>query len=140
MWVMATVLYSHYFRPDQTAKAMGAMQFNTVSTQFFCMAISGYLIHLFGWDFPFWLGAIASLIGLYFAWNIKEIHVENQHAAGLTVIDYIKQTRAIAGLNLITLLSLVAHAVLFITIFGLDRKSTRLNSSHVAISYPVFCL
>src|SRR5690625_3266989 len=25
-------------------------------------------------------------------------------------------------------------------IFGLDRKSTRLNSSHVAISYAVFCL
>src|SRR5690625_6226688 len=25
-------------------------------------------------------------------------------------------------------------------ILGLDRKSTRLNSSHVAISYAVFCL
>src|SRR5699024_12302193 len=24
--------------------------------------------------------------------------------------------------------------------YGLDRKSTRLNSSHVSISYPVFCL
>src|SRR5690625_6755497 len=24
--------------------------------------------------------------------------------------------------------------------YGLDRKSTRLNSSHVAISYAVFCL
>src|SRR5437870_9960918 len=27
----------------------------------------------------------------------------------------------------------------FGSIFGLDRKSTRLNSSHVAISYAVFC-
>src|SRR5699024_12278529 len=25
-------------------------------------------------------------------------------------------------------------------IFGIDRKSTRLNSSHVSISYAVFCL
>src|SRR6266498_232981 len=25
-------------------------------------------------------------------------------------------------------------------IFGIDRKSTRLNSSHVRISYAVFCL
>src|SRR5690625_554486 len=25
-------------------------------------------------------------------------------------------------------------------LFGIDRKSTRLNSSHVAISYAVFCL
>src|SRR5690625_3301119 len=31
-------------------------------------------------------------------------------------------------------------AVLEITDFGIDRKSTRLNSSHVAISYAVFCL
>src|SRR5439155_26028287 len=31
------------------------------------------------------------------------------------------------------------HVVLGLTTF-LDRKSTRLNSSHVAISYAVFCL
>src|SRR5690625_6740801 len=37
---------------------------------------------------------------------------------------------------------LVAGAVLFVAGFTavLDRKSTRLNSSHVAISYAVFCL
>src|SRR5437870_8182525 len=29
---------------------------------------------------------------------------------------------------------------LSVTRFGGDRKSTRLNSSHVAISYAVFCL
>src|SRR5690625_6228094 len=28
----------------------------------------------------------------------------------------------------------------FVASYGLDRKSTRLNSSHVAISYAVFCL
>src|SRR5256885_8786729 len=27
-----------------------------------------------------------------------------------------------------------------ILVFGLDRKSTRLNSSHLVISYAVFCL
>src|SRR5690625_6385168 len=31
------------------------------------------------------------------------------------------------------------HEVIF-SFLGLDRKSTRLNSSHVAISYAVFCL
>src|SRR5690625_5413241 len=29
---------------------------------------------------------------------------------------------------------------LVVTVASLDRKSTRLNSSHVAISYAVFCL
>src|SRR5256885_7454753 len=28
----------------------------------------------------------------------------------------------------------------FVDWFGLDRKSTRLNSSHLVISYAVFCL
>src|SRR5690625_4680617 len=32
------------------------------------------------------------------------------------------------------------HAAGAVKTFGLDRKSTRLNSSHVAISYAVFCL
>src|SRR5690625_5494397 len=38
---------------------------------------------------------------------------------------------------------IVAPASLVLVIFGyqfVDRKSTRLNSSHVAISYAVFCL
>src|SRR5690625_5936135 len=35
----------------------------------------------------------------------------------------------------------IAHNIIGRTICGLgDRKSTRLNSSHVAISYAVFCL
>src|SRR5437870_11509038 len=34
----------------------------------------------------------------------------------------------------------VLHRVRGVTVKSLDRKSTRLNSSHVAISYAVFCL
>src|SRR5690625_2564839 len=34
----------------------------------------------------------------------------------------------------------VFGAVLVASVVALDRKSTRLNSSHVAISYAVFCL
>ena len=30
--------------------------------------------------------------------------------------------------------------VTYLSIIALDRKSTRLNSSHVVISYAVFCL
>src|ERR1035438_10733950 len=31
-------------------------------------------------------------------------------------------------------------SIIIITAFGSDRKSTRLNSSHLGISYAVFCL
>src|SRR5690625_6274003 len=33
-----------------------------------------------------------------------------------------------------------ATGAIAVVVVGLDRKSTRLNSSHVAISYAVFCL
>src|SRR5690606_41398456 len=35
---------------------------------------------------------------------------------------------------------LLLHPYESFRIFGIDRKSTRLNSSHVKISYAVFCL
>src|SRR5205814_9953219 len=34
----------------------------------------------------------------------------------------------------------VINTVLFLVVAGEDRKSTRLNSSHLGISYAVFCL
>src|SRR5690625_7053105 len=37
-------------------------------------------------------------------------------------------------------LGFVVDAILVFTLFGVDRKSTRLNSSHVAISSAVFSL
>src|SRR3984893_12457104 len=37
-------------------------------------------------------------------------------------------------------LAILGHAVVVFWLYRLDRKSTRLNSSHVAISYAVFCL
>src|SRR5690349_24205313 len=36
--------------------------------------------------------------------------------------------------------NLLSYSLLLGLILGLDRKSTRLNSSHVEISYAVFCL
>src|SRR5690242_18116178 len=37
-------------------------------------------------------------------------------------------------------ISLVAAALVWFLAYGEDRKSTRLNSSHMSISYAVFCL
>src|SRR5258707_14208341 len=44
----------------------------------------------------------------------------------------------LCGISLFSLLSTVVHTS--IVLVGLDRKSTRLNSSHANISYAVFCL
>src|SRR5439155_26645085 len=51
------------------------------------------------------------------------------HAIGIPMI--------FAGIILVLFLKWIWGTALFL---GGDRKSTRLNSSHVAISYAVFCL
>src|SRR5690625_5862462 len=44
------------------------------------------------------------------------------------------------GLTLHGVINALVLTTFFAVAFGQDRKSTRLNSSHVAISYAVFCL
>src|SRR5690625_6274519 len=47
----------------------------------------------------------------------------------------------IGGYPIKYLLSIIGAGIVILGVFILtDRKSTRLNSSHVAISYAVFCL
>src|SRR5690625_6790346 len=58
-----------------------------------------------------------------------EENVTNQHEIIDVVDDFVRK-----GTNLI-----FGHGHIYGRTF-VDRKSTRLNSSHVAISYAVFCL
>ncbi|WP_245629916.1 MFS transporter [Domibacillus robiginosus] len=118
MWVMATVLYSHYFDAYRASRAMGIMQFVTVATQFFSMAVSGWLVHQFGWTLPFWAGAVASVLGAFFAWRIKEVQPLEEPADRKSMAFHIKETIRLPQLKGLTFLSMIAHAVLFITIFG----------------------
>ena len=118
MWVMATVLYTYYFSANQSAKAMGTLQFVTVATQFVSMAISGYLVGQFGWNSPFWIGAGASVLGIFFAWNIKDVQVKNESDVQSKLIPHLRMLLTVPRLKMITFLSLIAHAILFITIFG----------------------
>src|SRR5690606_35331337 len=58
-------------------------------------------------------------------------------AAFVVILFPVAQQHGLSGLLLATLLSGV---LLVLMAFLRDRKSTRLNSSHVKISYAVFCL
>ncbi|MDI3410585.1 MFS transporter [Bacillus sonorensis] len=87
------------------------------SPQFISMAVSGYLVHLFGWMFPFWIGVAVSCIGLVLSFYIKD-NGPRHTAKGMALSDYVKQTVRLPDLKAITTLSFLAHAVLFMTVFG----------------------
>src|SRR5699024_12825131 len=73
-------------------------------------------------------GAHGGLIALVLADDIGEIRLSSAHQDA-QLRDDLEVQGVLAALHALQILHL-----------GLDRKSTRLNSSHVSISYAVFCL
>src|SRR5690554_781583 len=81
-----------------------------------------------------------------FVAKLKEMDLRNV----LIVADEIDEKLYLAARNVphvgiteasaIDPVSLIAFEKVLVTVPALDRKSTRLNSSHVRISYAVFCL
>src|SRR5690554_7363976 len=70
--------------------------------------------------------------------SLFQFNVADQLGMNHTVILALQILGANAG-NMICVLNVVAAASV-VNMVGKDRKSTRLNSSHVRISYAVFCL
>jgi predicted MFS family arabinose efflux permease len=119
MWVTATILYARYFSPNRSSQAMSLLQFLTVFAQFISMMLCSYLTHRFGWSFPFWVGTVASLIGLLFVIVIKEIDDDEVKKADTPSIKAaLKQVVQLKELNRVTFLSFLTHSILFITMFG----------------------
>src|SRR5690625_5432865 len=70
-------------------------------------------------------------------WSSEEMKVRNESRKILGIPD-LKVSATCVRVPVVTTHSLAVHATFAQDIS--DRKSTRLNSSHVAISYAVFCL
>lgn len=116
MWVMVTVLYATFFSTKHLAKAMGFVQFLTITTQLVCMSMTGYMVHYFGWKIPFILALMSTIAGLYCMMQIQFPPVTKTQKGSLKVlIERILHHRDTWRSGVI---SLLGHALLFITIFG----------------------
>src|SRR5690625_6103484 len=103
---------------NQRGKTIGTfMAFSTIGA-LFGPVISGGIVDTIGWKSSFLFTAILGAVSILLFLVVPKVKVEQRQN-----LDYI-------GLSL----------VIIVLLGLLDRKSTRLNSSHVAISYAVFCL
>src|SRR5699024_11726836 len=93
-----------------------------------------------GWRVPFLLSFVLLVIGMIVRSKITESPIflaalekeKNEPVKAkkkLPIVEVLRRPKAL-------ILTMLAGA----SGFALDRKSTRLNSSHVSISYAVFCL
>lgn len=115
-WVAFTVLYPIYFSKDKVHVAMGSISFVVVLAQFLGMSFSGYMVEMWGWKSPFWIGTIFSIIGLILSFFIyepkdKEVSQPIQLKELATVIRE-------PNLLKVSFLSIIAHSVMFSTMFG----------------------
>src|SRR5690625_7792 len=105
------------------------------------------MVYTLNWKIP---TVVAIVIGIGFPiiFSLFPIYNAGKTSVLLTLkmgnhTDSLKRQyvfRGIVGVGLLTFI-FIDHFVSYLAILAsIDRKSTRLNSSHVAISYAVFCL
>ncbi|PLR87761.1 MULTISPECIES: MFS transporter [Bacillus] len=115
-WVAFTVLYSSYFADREIHRATGSISFVIVLAQLLGMSVSGYIATEWGWHVPFWVGGIVSIIGAalsFFIYEPKEGIVREP----VKIKDLISVMREPLLLK-ISLLSILAHSIIFTTMFG----------------------
>src|SRR5437773_7735974 len=79
----------------------------------------------------YWIGAIPAMVFLGVV-MMPFYYISKTHSVpGYLQLRYGSEASA---------LSAVTFAIMTILMSGVNRKSTRLNSSHITISYAVFCL
>lgn len=115
-WVIFTVLYAGYFAKGQVTRAMGLISLISVIGQLIGMGASGFLAERWGWNATFWVGGIIGLIGLLLVLAIKDPPNSVEHIP-IRVKD-IASVMVEPTLLKVSALSIMAHSVLFITIFG----------------------
>ena len=103
-WVAFTVLFSTYFPARQAVRAMSLITFINGVSQVVSTFAGGWLAQAFGWEMPFYVGAVLALLGYLCTLGIHEEARPVQSALGL---------RSIAGvLGVPLLIAVSVNAIL----------------------------
>jgi MFS family permease len=136
-WVAFSILYASYFTPESATKAMGTISVATVIGQLLGMGASGIISELMGWNATFWLGAASAILGCVFLCFVFE-HREGTARIPIRVKDLAAVIQSKMLLR-VSLLSVLAHGVLFITMFGFTPSyAVSLGASQAELSLLVF--
>ncbi|MER2106770.1 MAG: MFS transporter [Solibacillus sp.] len=119
-WVAFTVLYQSYFLQEDVHSAMGSLTFVLVNAQFIGMLCSGIIVEHYGWQMPFLLSVLFSVVGFIFSLFIVEEKQERQQ--GVIQFERISVVLKEPFLQKMAILSILAHAIIFSTMFGFTSQ------------------
>ncbi|MGX4668391.1 MFS transporter [Cerasibacillus sp. JNUCC 74] len=115
-WVAFTVLFPSYYKENKVHVAMSSISFVIVVAQFLGMSFSGYIVDQWGWQAPFWIGGVFSVVGLLLSFFIYE--PKNKVVREPIKLKELAATLREPALLKVSFLSIVAHIVIFSTMFG----------------------
>lgn len=113
-WVLFTVMFSSYFKKEETTKAIGIMNSYNAIGQLSAMAIGGFVSYYFGTRYLFLLATIGGLTGLISSLFIHENPTKIKKTHFKDFIEVAKNRQ----LQVVSLLGILSQLITFATAFG----------------------
>ena len=113
-WVIFTVMFSSYFKKEETTKAIGLMNSYNAIGQLFALSMGGLVSYLYGTRYLFLLAAGGAVIGLIGSFFIHEIPYEKKK---VHFSDYLQVTKH-PQLVSVSILAILSQLLTFATVFG----------------------
>ncbi len=114
-WVTFTVLFSSYYKEDQTPKSIGVINAFTKLGQVIAMLAGGIIAQRYGQQYPFLLAALGGLLGLFLSFGIEE--KPNIDHKPVQIKELLKLARNHSLLT-VSFLAIIFQLIVFATTFG----------------------
>ena len=114
-WVSFTVLFSSYFKQEETAKAIGFISASNKSGQVLATVLGGIVAQSFGQQSPFLLAAIGGTIGLALSLAVEEKKDINHKAIKISELLKVARNRSLLT---VSFLAIILMLITYATTFG----------------------
>lgn len=114
-WVSFTVLYSRYFKENETTKSIGLINSFTKIGQVLAMLTGGIIAQRFGQQFPFLLAAFGGFLGFILSIGIKE---KKDKVKEPTKVNELLKVATNRKLLIVSFLAIIFQLVVYATTFG----------------------
>ena len=114
-WVIWSIMYAGYFDKDQTTRAMSHLAVNAALGQLVSTYGGGWIAEIYGWQAPFYVGAILSLLAVATLTPLPDTRTDRLNNLTTRRIGAIAKR---GPLLVISGIAAISQFVNFVTIYG----------------------
>lgn len=137
-WVDFTVLYTSYFRPGESVRAIGQLNFYNNFGQTAALFFGGMAADRFGWSSSFGMGIGLAVAGILLSLFIREKPAGDREAPTLRDFTAVATDR---NLLAVSLLGVLSQSFTFATVFGFTPvyAESSLHAGKLGMSLLTLC-